>query len=157
MALQVSTGFKKEILGPRSFAQIFRYGAIFLYSGTQPLTADHAVTGTLLAKVTADGLPWNPGAILNGLLFQQIDEWMRNDPAQRWVLKGVAPGTAGYFRLMENEPGGTAASLTHCRIDGAVGTDPSTAQLRLSSPVIDTSTSLAIDRFYYTLPPVLGE
>lgn len=156
MSLQVSEGFKEAILGPRSFAQIFAGGAILVYSGLQPETANHAATGTLLAKITANGGEWAPGSPVNGLLFQQVGVWIRKEPTQLWQLTGAAAGVAGWFRLVENAGSGTGASHSHCRIDGRVSAVPDNDALRLSSVAINVGLTLTIDHFYYTLPPIIG-
>jgi hypothetical protein len=156
MSLQCSEGFKKALLGPASFAQIFRYGAIHIYSGAQPATANDAATGTLLGTVTVNGGSWAPGSILNGLLFQQAGVWVRGDPTQTWVLKGSNTGIAGWFRLVENASSGSGADFDHCRIDGAISVTPGAAEMRLSTLSIDPSTSVVIDHLFYTIPPILG-
>ena len=52
MTLRFSTGLRNNLAGNKGFASTFAKGSILIYSGTQPATADSAVTGTLLGTVT---------------------------------------------------------------------------------------------------------
>lgn len=52
MTLRLSTGTRNAINSSLGFAGAFNHGTINIYSGTQPATADSAVTGTLLGVVT---------------------------------------------------------------------------------------------------------
>jgi hypothetical protein len=53
MTLRLSTGLVNQLAQNRGFASIFNRGSIQIYSGSQPASADAAVTGTLLGTVTA--------------------------------------------------------------------------------------------------------
>lgn len=52
MTLRFSTGLRNNLAGNKGFASTFAKGSINIYTGTQPATADSAVTGTLLGTVT---------------------------------------------------------------------------------------------------------
>lgn len=52
MTIRFSTGLRHALEGGLGFAGALNKGSINIYSGTQPLTADAAVTGTLLGTVT---------------------------------------------------------------------------------------------------------
>lgn len=52
MTLRFSTALRNNLAGNKGFASTFAKGSINIYSGTQPSTADSAVTGTLLGTVT---------------------------------------------------------------------------------------------------------
>lgn len=52
MTLRFSTALRNNLAGNKGFASTFAKGSINIYSGTQPATADSAVTGTLLGTVT---------------------------------------------------------------------------------------------------------
>jgi len=52
MTLRFSTGFRDKLVSSTGFAACFAGGVIDVYSGTQPVTADSAVTGTLLGRVS---------------------------------------------------------------------------------------------------------
>ncbi len=62
MTLRFSTGLRNNLAGNKGFASTFNKGSINIYSGTQPATADSAVTGTLLGTVT----------ISSGTLTQEV-------------------------------------------------------------------------------------
>lgn len=156
MPLQVSEGFKQAILGPKSFVQIFRYGAILVFAGTQPDTANDAAGSSPIARITNNGGAWAAGSILNGLQFTQGGVWINDDPAQSWVLKGLGTGIASWFRLVENTDAGLNASTSLCRIDGGVTTVPTAGALRLSTVAINPGSSVLVDHFFFTIPPVIG-
>lgn len=52
MTIRFSTGLRNELASKNGFSSCFNKGSINIYSGTQPTTADSAVTGTLLGTVT---------------------------------------------------------------------------------------------------------
>lgn len=52
MTIRYSTGARTAFCGTKGFSAIFNQGSINIYSGTQPTTADSAVTGTLLGTVS---------------------------------------------------------------------------------------------------------
>ncbi len=53
MTIRLSTGLRNALAQGLGFAGVFNRGSINIYSGTQPVSADAAVTGTLLGTVTA--------------------------------------------------------------------------------------------------------
>lgn len=55
MTLRFSTGLRNNLAGNKGFASTFAKGSLQIYSGTQPATADSAVSGTLLGTVTVNG------------------------------------------------------------------------------------------------------
>lgn len=63
MALRYSTAARNFQAGVGSFKDCFHNGRIEIYSGSQPATADAAVTGTLLCTITAAS-----GALTNEVL-----------------------------------------------------------------------------------------
>lgn len=52
MTVRLSTGVRTALAGGRGFGSLFNRGSMRIYTGTQPLTADAAATGTLLGTVT---------------------------------------------------------------------------------------------------------
>lgn len=52
MGFKLSTGLRNYRLGGGALRGAFQNGALLLYSGTQPATADTAASGTLLCKIT---------------------------------------------------------------------------------------------------------
>ncbi len=63
MALRYSTAARNFMAGYGSFKDIFQNGRIEIYTGSQPATADAAVTGTLLCTITN-----NSGSLTNEVL-----------------------------------------------------------------------------------------
>lgn len=56
MTIRVSTGLRNAIAGSLGFSGALNRGCINVYSGTQPVNADAAVTGTLLGTITSSSL-----------------------------------------------------------------------------------------------------
>lgn len=162
MAVRTSTGFEALILGARSFDSIFQDGCIEVRTGLQPATADDAPTGVLVARITRDGAAWTPGVGAGGLRFQRAGRFVTNNPAQQWVLKGLATGAAGWFRLLPNAADPQAYSLEAPRIDGAVGVMPDEGipvgdvQLFLPTQAMTASTTIPINYWWLAKPPLPG-
>lgn len=156
MAVMESTGFVEAILGPRSFDQIFRDGVIQIWSGSQPTSADEAPVGTLLGLVTADGVDWSAGAASGGLRFSRTGRYVVKDPAQLWQFKGIASGTAGWFRLLPNSVDPATRSMAAPRIDGAVGAADAAGDAQIKLPSINITPGLTIDisSWWYAFPPL---
>ena len=156
MTIRFSTGLRNTLLadtadGGKGFAQIFLLSSMYLYSGAQPVNADANATGTLLAKVTTDGLDYSPGSPTNGLNWGTPSGGILNkDPGETWRYTGIAAGTIGWFRLIAaGEPGGV--SLSAPRVDGSVATVG--ANLNLSNLVIAIGTPGIIVEAPITFPP----
>lgn len=156
MAVRVSTGFAQAILGTSSFAGIFHNGVIEVRSGAQPASADDPATGVLLARVTRDGLVWEPGSTTAGLQFQQNGRYVGKSAQQVWLLQGLAAGTAGWFRLKANAADNDVYSIQRPRIDGAVGLTSSTGDVQMYMPnlAITPSTLIPQDSWWYAIPPL---
>ncbi|HGM6931339.1 TPA: hypothetical protein ACKQDF_000804 [Stenotrophomonas maltophilia] len=157
MAVNTSTGFESLILGPLAFEAIFRAASIEIRSGPQPETADMPASGTLLARITADGGVWQAGSADNGLRFVRNARYVYKDPAQRWVLRGLAAGAAGWFRLLGNAPDGGGLSFDTPRIDGAIGLDDDSLgdfQMRLPTLALTADTSIEFGEWWLATPPL---
>ncbi|GAA0721274.1 hypothetical protein [Dokdonella soli] len=156
MTLQVSTGFKTDILGPSSFESIFNSGVIRVFSGLQPTTADMAEQGTLLGLITLNGDFWLPNYRVNGLTFTRSGPYIVKLPWQRWEIVPSSNGTAGWWRLITPlDDGNPSYSLP--RIDGAISADPASgAEMILASTTLTTGTAIPLDSFLYTIPPIIG-
>ena len=156
MAVLTSTGYRTLLLGNSSFRDIFEYGSIEIRTGTQPETADHPATGSLIARVTYNGGAWTPGSTTNGLRFLQDGPRIVANPAYPWMLKGSGTGTAGWFRLLPVAPDSGVFSATAPRIDGAIDVLTATTDSQLLLPVLSIlpSTSIVIPYWWYGLPPI---
>lgn len=155
MSVNCSTGFRAAILGASSFESLFDGGCIEIYSGAQPASADMAPTGILLGRITANGGAWSNGNAANGLKYQRIGHRATNLAGQPWVLKGIADGAAGWFR-MRAVSDADDESTTAVRIDGAIGTLEAVGayQMRLNSLALSASTAAAITSWWFVFPPI---
>lgn len=68
MALKYSTAARDFMNGRGSYKQGFQNGRIEIYTGTQPATADAAVTGTLLCTITSASLARTAEVLSTGTL-----------------------------------------------------------------------------------------
>lgn len=151
MTVKLSTGLRTAMAGTTGFGASFANGVIHIYSGPQPITADGPVAGTLLGVVSAAAGPFAFGSPANGLEFEPAANGaVMKKEAQEWKFKGLANGTAGWFRLMGNASDNLAASTTLPRFDGSIGT--SGADLNLSNIAVTTGTPATIDVFTFTIP-----
>ncbi len=149
--LILSTGLRNAMLGTSGFKTALAAGILYIYDGAQPASADAAVTGTLLAKITVGSGAFAFGSATNGLDFDSpADGVIEKAAAETWSGVGLADGTAGWFRLMGNVSDAGGTSTTLARLDGSVGT--SGADLNLGSVAIRTGATVTIDVFQFTLP-----
>lgn len=149
MTVRLSTQLRTNLAGTTGFAATFADGIIEIYSGSQPATADSAVTGTLLGTVTLNSGAFTPGTATNGLTFAAA----ANGAVAKsgvWSFNGVATGTAGWFRLKANAVDTGAISTVLPRLDGSVAV--SGADLNLSNIAITVSAPSTIDSFTFTIP-----
>lgn len=116
MARRYSTGFRTGLLGAAGYKGTGIFDAFFIdiYSGSQPINADQAPTGTLLATLSesADGVtPLTFGTPANGE--------MNKAPAETWRGLGVAAGTPGWYRV-RRAGDANDVSTTAVRMDGSI-------------------------------------
>lgn len=139
MTVRLSTGLRNALLGQDGMSKIFNGGVIELRSGTQPVSADAAATGTLLGVLTVNGQAWIAGNPANGLVFAAPAAGVLSKNSDHWMMFGLAVGNIGWFRLITNDGDDGAASSTLCRIDGSAGVGAgdlwvSTTSIALNSP-----------------------
>jgi len=101
-------------------------GIIYVYTGPQPATADAAVQGTLLMKITKDAGAFAFGTSTNGLNFDAPTVSGNNillakAAAENWQGVAIAAGVPGWFRHMANPTDALGVSTSLPRIDGTVG------------------------------------
>lgn len=149
MTLRLSTGLRTAMAGTTGFASTFANGVINIYSGTQPVLADNAISGTLLGTVTLGSGAFSDGVSTNGLTFASAASGAVSKSGT-WSFVGIANGTAGWFRLRGNAADNTALSTTLPRMDGSIAT--SGADLNLSNITIATGAPTTIDSFTFTIP-----
>jgi len=149
MTLRLSTGLRTNLVGSTGFASTFANGVIEIYSGTQPATADAAVTGTLLGTVTLGSGAFTPGTSTNGLTFAAASGGSVSKSGT-WSFNGIAEGTAGWFRFKGNAVDAGGVSTTLPRMDGSVAV--SGGDMALSNISITIGAPNTIDTFTYTQP-----
>jgi hypothetical protein len=151
MSLKLSTGLRTGMLNATGFKEAFADGVIYVYSGAQPATADAAIQGTLLGKVTVNAGAFAFGSPTNGLEFDAPAAGVVSKAvAEVWQMVGIAAGTAGWFRLMGNPTDALGSSTSLPRMDGSVAT--SGGDLTLPTVTIAIGTPITIDTFQFTLP-----
>jgi hypothetical protein len=149
MTIRLSTQLRTNLAGSTGFAATFANGVIEIYTGSQPASADAAVTGTLLGTVTLASGAFTPGVATNGLTFAAAAAGAVSKSGT-WSFNGIAAGTAGYFRLKGNAVDAGGVSTVLPRMDGSIAV--SGADLNLSNIVIAIGAPTTIDTFTWTQP-----
>lgn len=149
MTVRLSTGTRTLLAGISGFSEIFEKGVIEIYSGTQPISADSAVSGTLLGSVTLGSGAFTPGSPTNGLTFAGPIAGVASKTGV-WSMNGVTVGTAGWFRLKANGVDAGALSTSLPRMDGSVAV--SGGDLNISNISIAIGAPTTIDGFSWTIP-----
>lgn len=150
MALKFSTGLFNQILnsirGAVATTYSLEHGVIYVYSGSQPASADDAVSGTLLGKCTVGGGAFSFGSATNGLDFDApAGGIMSKAAAETWQISWIADGVAGWARFMGNPTDSLGSSTTLPRIDMRVST--SGAELNIANINAVTGATATVDSF----------
>lgn len=149
MTIRLSTALRNNLAGTTGFAATFANGIIELRTGTQPVNADAAATGTLLGTVTLASGAFTPGTATNGLTFAAAADGAVSKSGT-WSMVGVAAGTAGWFRLKGNALDNDLASTSLPRLDGSIAV--SGADMNLSNITIAIGAPTTVDSFVWTQP-----
>ena len=125
-----------------SLQDIFAGGFIYIYTGTQPSSANTAPSGTLIATFSNDG---------DGITFDDAASGVISKAAaETWTATVSENGTAGYFRLAAAGDLGTT-NTTDERIDGAIAT--SGAEMNFANGISWAAESVqSLPTFQITLP-----
>lgn len=146
--LLVSTGFKAAILGPQSFADIFNGGEIRVFAGVRPINAELAEPSVPLGVIHRIGA-------LAGLMFVVAGANVVTALGDEWMLNVAQPGNPAWFRLVAaGDTGGYVPSAP--RIDGDVSLVGAGGDMTIGEVPLVAGTSVPIDGFWYTLPPLPG-
>jgi hypothetical protein len=121
MAIRLSAGLQASLLSEFGLRSMLNYGVIEVYSGEQPSTASMAPNGTLLARVTEDGLDFTAGETTGGLRVQYSAESGGLVKLGTWRLRGVTDGAPGWWRWKWNAADDDSLSFFLPRLDGSVG------------------------------------
>lgn len=153
MTIRLSTGLRNGRLNATGVKEAMADGSIALYTGPQPTTADSAVQGTLIARITVDAGAWAAGSATNGLEFDApASGVLSKAAAETWRGVAVAAGTIGWFRFVANPADAGSSSTTLARIDGSVGVSGSGADMILSTATFIIGQPVTVDTFALTDP-----
>lgn len=148
MATRISTGARNKMLDGGTTGGLkasLALGAINVYSGPQPLTADTAATGTLLGTVSINGLG------VTGITFDAAAAGVLSKAAaETWKFVGVAAGTAGWCRFYPAGGNPAILSTTESRIDMAIASSGS--DVSLSNLSITVGAPVTVDVYQVTMP-----
>jgi hypothetical protein len=156
MAERLSNGFVNGVNITGSVKTLMTNGIIHIYTGSQPVDADAAETGDLIAIITLASGAFTPGSATNGINLAATSTGGVISKASGEVWSGVgtalagAGKVAGWFRWYGNARI-LGASTTGVRLDGAIGTTVS-YELQLSNTTIATGSPVTISVFDYTTP-----
>jgi hypothetical protein len=129
---------------------IFKDGWIGIYSTTQPISADRAYTGSLLARITLASGEFVAGAPANGLEFGVASLGIITKDSGVWSGVGLVEAAAGWYRFYANsmDAGGADTTYIYPRIDGSIGT--SGAQMISSNTLVQVGATITIDSYQIT-------
>lgn len=105
-------------------------GVIQFYSGSQPTSADAAITGTLIGTTTLAGGSWTAGTSTNGLNFATAaSATIDKATAEEWRFTCTTAGTIGWGRFIGNPVDSGGVSVVLPRIDFSVGISSGDCQM----------------------------
>jgi Zn-dependent protease len=126
--MKLSSGSRKAWLDEGSIKNIYLNSVLYLYGITNSMPAhpDDAELGTLMAIITANGLPFESGVATNGLNFaaaathnaDYTKTYLSKD-ATLWKGVALADGPIRYGRLYANTVVQGASHVAR-RLDGSV-------------------------------------
>jgi hypothetical protein len=142
MSIRLSLGLENSLLGEFGLSAMMNYGVIEIYSGEQPDGAENSPTGTLLGRITQNGVPFQVGTVIGGCQLELLGTGGLGF-VPGWRLKGVTTGIAGWWRWKWNQPDDDSDSLYYPRMDGLVG-----ESLVLRSNSITSASDILISNFF---------
>ena len=153
MAERFSTALRNEVLkaGGSSYADALLNGVIYLYTGSQPATADVTEgTATLLCIITESSLAFTSGVATNGLELSTATSGVLTKNATVWSGVNLAAGVIGWGRFYANTVVQGTVTTTGVRMDFAVS--QSGAELDAGNTTVVTGGTTTISTFTITLP-----
>lgn len=147
-----SAGDTVTLAGARggAFVDLFRNCIVDVFTGSQPVSADSAETGSKLLSITLSSGAFTAGSPVNGINFGEVASGvLHKEAGEVWSGVGLVLGTAGWFRFYANDYV-LGASLTAIRMDGGVATSGS--QFNLSNTAITVGGTTTVDSVSLTLP-----
>lgn len=153
MSTKISTGLRNHCLAIGSFKSAMEAGnggRIDFYGddGTVPATADAAVSGTLLLRVTTGGIA--TGSAGSTVLMQATAvDGVISKAASSLSGLGLANGTLKYYRHVATGDDGTL-STTQCRVQGLCAL--AGGEANLDSLAIVSGQNYPLDALAFALP-----
>ena len=147
-----SAGDTVTLAGARggAFVDLFRNGIVDVFTGSQPVSADSAETGSKLLSITLSSGAFTAGSPVNGINFGEVASGvLHKEAGEVWSGVGLVAGQAGWFRFYANDYV-LGASVTAIRMDGGVATSGS--QFNLSNTYITVGGTTTVDSVSLTLP-----
>jgi len=146
MSLKLSTGLRNKMLDTGSFKSIMDTCTLKIYSGTEPTTADAALSGnTLLCEIFED----NDGVTTLTFNAAAADGVIQKNSGETWEGTNAASGTATFYRL-ELSSDTQGSSTTEARVQGSIGL--SGAELNLTNTALLSAATQKIDYYSIALP-----
>jgi len=146
MASKFSTGLRNAMLDTSAFKTIMALSFIKIYTGTPPVDADAAVTGTLAVTIsnasTATGVNMAAAAVTGVISKLGTETWSG-------VVAGAGPHTVAYFRHVAAGDTGVL-STTEKRVQGLCAL--AGGELNLSSLSLTSAATQTIDSYNIALP-----
>lgn len=145
---QFSTGLRNALAVNYGLGIMMNAGIIRVYGGEIPNTPDDPPNATELARITTEGKVFIPGddAVGAGLLLAHVSPGGLIN-AGEWRMKGLAVGTATWWRWCWSQPDPLTFSVIYPRVDGSVGTE-----LQIGVTDITVVTNVEIQQFMFVLP-----
>ena len=117
MTIRLSSGLRDAVISNYGLGAMLFRGHIQIYTGEQPASADMPPSGTLLATVTQDGKAAPGDGGLQMKLGPTAGDLVHSGA---WVLKGVASGVPGWWRMVGPHADAGELSTFFARLDGSV-------------------------------------
>jgi hypothetical protein len=144
MATKISTGLAGYLLAQGGLRQALANSVIRVYSGLEPIQADSAVAGVLLAEFSVDGA----GGGLN-LETTSAGALISKSSLEAWRATAVNTGVASWFRWCLPSDAGTYSTAS-LRVQGAVSLVG--AELNFSSVDFAQGAIQKVDYFAVAMP-----
>ncbi len=153
MAERFSTGLRNEVAkaSGSSYADALADGIIYLYTGSQPATADASEgTATNLVKITLASGAFTSGVSTNGINFDAAALGVLSKAvAEVWSGQNLAAGVIGWGRFYANTVI-QGESTTAIRFDFAVS--QSGAELDAGNTTVVAGGTTTLSTFTITFP-----
>lgn len=144
---RLSTGLRNAIAGNYGLGAMMNGGIIRVYDGTYPESTDEPPNSVEVARITTEGRVFIPETDPNqaGLILIGVSPGGVTN-AGGWVLRGIATGTAVWWRWCWRKTDHGETSLSLPRIDGLIGDG-----LMLGTTAIYPSMTVMIDHFLFVI------